>query len=84
MASLQLNDVPEAIMSELRERAERFHRPVEEEAKATLMNAILASPSKRRLSVTEFLARAKRIRDKHPNAWITEEFLRAAKDEGRP
>jgi plasmid stability protein len=84
MASLLINDVPDGVMKELEERARQLHRPVEEEAKAALVRAVLANPSKPRLSVDEMLARAKAIRDQSPNAWITDEFIRAARDEGRP
>jgi plasmid stability protein len=82
MASLRLN-VPEELLRELKERAERSHRPVEEEATATLMDAILTG-CKPRLPVAELLARAKAIRDLAPNAWLTPEMIDAAINEGRP
>jgi hypothetical protein len=71
-------------MKELEQRAKRFHRPVEEEAKATLLEALLNSSLTGKPSALRLLDVAKMIRERHPNASITDEWLRAARDEGRP
>ena len=84
MASLHLSNVPDEIMSELRQRADHFHRPVEEEAASILVHAIASDRWRGDMTAEQLLERARKVREGHPQAWVTEEFLRVAKNNGRP
>jgi plasmid stability protein len=84
MPNLHLNDIPDKIVNELRERAEYFHRPLEEEAKAILIQAITTDRWRSEMSADQLIERARLVREGHPQACLTEEFLRMAKENGRP
>ena len=83
MASLQIKNIPEAVVEELRNRASQFHRNLEDEAAATLVHAVMSGMRRTNLSASELLDRARRVRDGHPDVRMTEEFLRMAKNFGR-
>jgi plasmid stability protein len=83
MASRKIDDLPDNTMKALEERARRFHRPVEVEAKEALVNAVDAS-TRERPSLEDFLKIVKELHDQQQNVWMTEEFVDAAINEGRP
>ena len=68
--------------SEISRRAEEADRSVEEVA-AELLRRAVENDSWPDLSKTQLLKRAKQTREGHPHAYVTEEFLRMAKDYGR-
>jgi plasmid stability protein len=84
MSNLHLKDIPDKIVDELKERAEHSHRAVEEEAKAILVQAVATGSWRNESSAEELVERARHIRAGHPQAWVTEEFLHNAKENGRP
>jgi hypothetical protein len=71
------------VMAQLRQRAKQSHRAVEDEAASLLVEAVGGEHPRNGMSAVELIDRARRIREGHPSAWVTEEFLRAAKDDGR-
>ena len=64
----------------LKENAARNRRSINSEA-ITCLEAVLQG---KRMDPREFLAHVDARRKRTPGMYITEEFLRAAKDEGRP
>ncbi|MGD0388910.1 MAG: hypothetical protein ABSC42_08150 [Tepidisphaeraceae bacterium] len=84
MATLHLTNLSPEIINELRERAQHFHRPVEEEAASILVNAITFDRWRGELSADQLIDKAAKVRQGHPHAFLSEEFLRAAKNDGRP
>jgi plasmid stability protein len=84
MAAIQIRNLSETVMGELRDRARHFHRPLEEEAASLLTQAVMSDLRRREMSSQELIDRARKVREGHPDAWVTEEFLRMAKDLGRP
>ena len=84
MATLHLNNLSPEIINELQQRAQHFHRPVEEEAASILVNAITFDRWRGELSADQLIDKAARIREGHPHTLLSEEFLRAAKSDGRP
>jgi len=74
---------PDLVLKELQERADHFQQHVEDVARAILVHAIASDQWRGDLSSDELLERARKIRERHPDAWMTEEFLRHAKSDGR-
>lgn len=83
MATLQLRNIPDSVVIELRDRARHFHRELEDEATAMLTQAITNDMWRRELTAQELVERARKVREGHPHAFMTEEFLRMAKEDGR-
>jgi plasmid stability protein len=80
MATLTLKNVPEALYEHLRRSAERHRRSISREAIVCLEQALRgASPD-----AGETLARVRQIRERASQVYVTEEDLRAARDDGRP
>lgn len=84
MTTLQIKNIPDSIVDELRDRAKHFNRDLESEAAAVLMQAITTDMWRKGMSADDLLERARRVREGHPDAWMTEEFLHMAKNDGRP
>ena len=82
MASITLLNIPDALYSELVQRASRHGRTVEDEAINCLDAAVHRRP--RRESVNEVLAELDRFRGSLGSLRVTEEDLQRAKREGRP
>jgi plasmid stability protein len=83
MAQLTIDDVPDGILKELQDRADHFKQHVEDVARSILVHAVASDHWRGELSIEELLERARKVRERHPDAWITEEFLRNAKNDGR-
>jgi plasmid stability protein len=80
MATLTIKNVPEELHKRLKENAVRNRRSINSEA-ITCLEAVLQG---KRMDPREFLAHVDARRKRTPGMYITEEFLRAAKDAGRP
>jgi plasmid stability protein len=80
MATLTIKNVPDDLHKRLKESAAQHRRSINSEAITCLENALVG----KRLDPREFLARVDARRKRMPRAYLTEEFLRAAKNEGRP
>jgi len=74
-----LKNIPDDIYKKVKLRAERHRRSINSEIIAMLGEAT----NPRRVSVEEFLARADEIRAR-TRGFVTDDFLRDAKREGRP
>jgi plasmid stability protein len=83
MASLHVENIPDPLLTKLRETALRFGHSLDEEVVEVLKLGIQVA-RRDRAWVDERLAAAKALRDSAPGAWITDEQIRAARDEGRP
>jgi hypothetical protein len=82
MATLHLQNVPGNILADLTRDAAREGKRAEERA-LELLRLGLETARRDRKWVEERLAAADAIRAASPNAWITDEMIRAARDEGR-
>jgi len=80
MATLTIKNVPEKLHRQLKQSAAQHRRSLNSEA-IYCLETVLASS---RVDPKEFLAEVRALRKRMPRAYITEEFLRAAKNEGRP
>lgn len=80
MATLTIKNIPEKVRRRLRESAAEHRRSVNSEAIACLEKALIST----RVDPSEFLARVDALRKRMPRIYLTEELLRAAKNEGRP
>jgi plasmid stability protein len=83
MAQLTIADVPEGILKELQERADHYKQHIEDVARSILVHAITSDQWHSDMSADDLLERARKIRERHPHAWVTEEFLETAKNAGR-
>ena len=79
MATLVIKNVPEELHKRLKENATRNQRSIDAEAISCLEKALATN----RVDPKEFLAKVDALRKRMPHAHLTEEFLRAAKNEGR-
>jgi antitoxin FitA len=75
MATLTIKNVPESLYRRLKRRAAEHRRSINGEAIASLEKAVMGG----RIDTREFLARARELRERMPNAFIAEKDLRAAK-----
>lgn len=83
MAQLTIADVPDRILKELQERADHYKQHIEDIARSIIVNAVASDQWRGDLSADDLLERARKVRERHPHAWITEEFIRNAKNDGR-
>lgn len=81
MATLTIKNVPEELHKRLRENAARNRRSINSEA-ITCLESVLGPH--RRVDPKKFLAEVDAMQERMPFVNLTEEFLRAAKNEGRP
>ena len=79
MATLTIKNIPEKLRKRLKESATLHRRSVNSEAIQCLEKALAGG----RVDPREFLERARILRERHPNIFLTEEDLRFAKNEGR-
>jgi plasmid stability protein len=80
MATLTIKNVPEKLHKRLKESAAQHRRSINSEAISCLEKVLGAH----RVDPREFLAEVDAMRKRMPYVNLTEEFLRAAKNEGRP
>jgi plasmid stability protein len=80
MATLTIKGMPDPLYERIRESAGMNHRSINSEVIARLEQA-LGSPRPGR---AELLERVRELRARIGGAPLTEEYLRAAKSEGRP
>ena len=80
MATLTIKNIPEELHKRLKESATHHRRSINSEAIQCLERALVGT----RVEPAEFLARARALRERMPHLYITDEDLRAAKNEGRP
>jgi hypothetical protein len=81
MATLQIHNFPDPLYDEIKRRAESNHRGILDE----IVWAIEASraPHADRLDAKEKLRAAARLRAESSGAWITDDWIHAARHEGR-
>jgi plasmid stability protein len=79
MATLTIKNIPERLRKRLRQSATQHRRSINSEA-ISCLETVLASS---RVDPKEFLAEVRALRKRMPRMYITAEFLRAAKNEGR-
>jgi len=82
MASLQIENVPESLLRSLREAAARSGRTMNEQVVESLKGA-LEVVQRDRAWVEERLAAAAALRESMSGVWITDDEIRAARDEDR-
>jgi hypothetical protein len=82
MATISLTNFPDELYERLSRRAEANQRPVDEEL-VEAARKHLEQHSPRPLSVDEKLRLADSVRMQTPGTWLTEDVIRAARDEGR-
>jgi plasmid stability protein len=80
MATLTIKNIPDVLHGRLKERAKQHRRSINSEVIVCLEQALGRAP----LDPTAFLARVRARRQSMSGVYITEEDLRAAKNEGRP
>lgn len=81
MATMTLKNVPEPLYEQLKRSAERHRRSINSEAIVCLERALQSE----RIDPATLLTRARALREKlAPRLFVTDEELRAARDEGRP
>ncbi len=80
MATLTLKNVPEKLHKRLKENAALHRRSLNSEAIVCLEKVLVPT----RMDPKQFLAQVGAMRKRMPYVNLTEEFLHAAKNEGRP
>ncbi len=80
MTTLTIKNVPERLHKRLKESARQHRRSINSEAIFCLERVF----GVHRVDPKEFLAEVKAMQKRMPYVHLTEEFLRAAKNEGRP
>jgi plasmid stability protein len=81
MATLTIKNVPEKLHKRLKESAVQHRRSINSEAICCLEKVLGAH---HRVDPKKFLAEVNEMQKRMPYVNLTEEFLRAAKNEGRP
>jgi plasmid stability protein len=79
MATLTIKNIPEKLCKRLKQSATQHRRSINSEAISCLEKVLTST----RMDPREFLSEVDALRKRMPRAYITEEFLRAAKNEGR-
>ena len=80
MATMTLKNVPDDLYARLKERAERHRRILNSEAIHCLESAL----GSERVDPRSLLARARALRERSADLFVTERELRDARDAGRP
>jgi plasmid stability protein len=78
-ATLTIKKVPDKLYKRLKQSAAEHRRSINGEVIACLERVL----TRTRLDPQEFLERARALRERTPQLYVTEEDLRKAKDEGR-
>jgi hypothetical protein len=79
MASIQVTGLSDGVVARLEKYARDRGHDVATEAAVLIQNAL-----ERAEQVERDLERVRKIRGQMPNAWLTDDFIRRARDEGRP
>jgi antitoxin FitA len=79
MATMTLKNVPDELYEQLKRSAERHRRSVNKEAITCLERALGG-----RTDAAELLDEIRAARAQMRNVYVTDDDLRAARDEGRP
>jgi plasmid stability protein len=79
MHTLTIKNFPRTLHKRLKESAALHRRSMNSEVIACLERSLISSP----VDPEEFLARARALRERTPELFVTEEELRNAKNEGR-
>jgi len=82
MASLQIDNIPESLLRGLREAAKRSGRTMNEQIVESLKGA-LEIVQRDRAWIEDRLAAAAALRESMAGVWITDDEIRAARDEDR-
>ena len=82
MPNLNLQNVPEPVIERLRETAAKTGRSIDEQAVEALRIGVVEITPRTRAWVDGRLAAARTLRQSL-RTWITEEAIRAARNEGR-
>jgi plasmid stability protein len=80
MATMTLKNVPDELYRQLKQSAERHRRSINSEAIVCLERALQSE----RVDPDALLTRARKLRGRVTNLFVTDAELRAARDEGRP
>ncbi len=80
MATMTLKNVPDELYQQLKQSAERHRRSINSEAIVCLERAL----GSERVDPDVLLMRARSLRARTPNLFVTDAELRTARDEGRP
>ena len=80
MATLTVKNIPDELHERLKQRAAQHRRSLNSEVIVCLEQVLGSRP----LDPAAFLARVRARRQAMPQIYVTEEDLRAAKNEGRP
>ena len=79
MATLTIKNIPDALHQRLKERAKQHRRSINSEVIVCLEQVLGRAP----IDPTAFLERVRAHRKSIPGVFLTDEYLRAAKNEGR-
>jgi antitoxin FitA len=79
MANITLKNIPDPLYQRLRAAAARNRRSINGEAIARLERSLGTAP----VDPDALLARARAVRERAPLPYLTDDALRAARDEGR-
>jgi plasmid stability protein len=79
MATLTIKNIPDVLHQRLKERAKQHRRSINSEVIVCLEQVLGSAPIDR----TALLASIRAHRKSIPEAFVTDEYLRAAKNEGR-
>jgi antitoxin FitA len=79
MASITLKNIPEPLYDRLKAAAARNRRSLNGEAIARLERSLGLAP----VDADALLARARAVREQAPLPYLTDDALRAAREEGR-
>lgn len=80
MATLTIKNLPDEIYAALSKTAKKHRRSINSEAIVQLEQSVL----KPDIEAEAMIERARRVRSKYPDVWVTDEDLKLAKNEGRP
>jgi len=81
MATLTIKNIPDELYEELKRSAAQHRRSINSEVIVCLEKALRST---KRIDPDEFLADVRALRQSIPGIFVTDEDLRAAKNEGRP
>lgn len=81
MATLTIRNFPDDLYAQLERRAQLNHRRLDDELEEAAR--VMVGDASTSLTSSEKLAMADCARQATPDAWITEEFIRQAREEGR-
>ncbi len=80
MANLTIRNIPEKLYKRLKESASQHRRSINNEAIACLETVLVGD----RVDSKKFLAEVRAFRERMPRMYLMDEFLRAARNAGRP